>query len=340
MNNLIIIPSLNPTAKLIKLIKELNEKELSNIIIINDGSSNDYNVFFDAAKKLNCVVINHSKNKGKGSAIKTALKEYEKYFKHITGFITVDSDGQHCTADILKIHKELERNQDDIILGIRNFKDKSVPWKSKFGNKFSSWFFKFSTSRKLSDTQTGLRGIPLKYKELMLNTDGNRFEYEMNFLLAAADYNINFNLIPIKTIYNNKNKESHFNPVQDSMRIYKSPLLYIFSSISSTLIDLTLFTILSNYTSLIIISYVIARVVSGIYNFELNKMCFQSKGNRRKQFSKFVMLFIFTMIISSSLVKILSITKLNITLIKIMVDTPFFIVNYIIQKKYIFKRTK
>ena len=73
MNNLIIIPSLNPDNKLVNIVKELKENKINNIIVIDDGSSKKE--IFD---KLDVPVIHHEVNLGKGAAIKTALKEYDK----------------------------------------------------------------------------------------------------------------------------------------------------------------------------------------------------------------------------------------------------------------------
>ena len=214
MNNLIIIPSLNPDNKLIKVIKELEENKINNIIVIDDGSKD-----MSILNKLDVPVVHHEVNKGKGAAIKTALKEYDKYYKDITGFITADDDGQHSVKDIVNINNKLK---DNVIFGVRNFKGSDVPFRSKFGNKFSSIYLYITKGVKLNDTQTGLRAFPFKYKELLLSVEGDRFEYEMNVLNTLADKKITIEQVPIETIYENKNKGSRFNGLKDSLRIYKN----------------------------------------------------------------------------------------------------------------------
>ena len=226
MNNIIVIPSLNPDNKLIKLVKELQVANLNNILIVDDGSSSQ-----DIFNQLNdCIIIHHDINKGKGEALKTAFREADKYFKNITGYITCDSDGQHTVEDIKKISDNLK---EDIILGVRDFSGKNVPSRSRFGNRFSSLFYYLSTGYKLSDTQTGLRGIPYKYKKLSLETKGSRFEYEMNFLNNVAMNNIKIDTIPIKTIYLNKNKGSNFKTIRDSYFVFKDLFDYIFVALLS-----------------------------------------------------------------------------------------------------------
>ena len=214
MNNLIIIPSLNPDHKLIEVINNLKKNSINNIIVIDDGSSNK-----DIFKKLDVPVIHHDVNKGKGAAIKSALKEYDKYYKDITGFITADDDGQHSIKDIVNISNKLK---DNVIFGVRNFSGSDVPFRSKFGNKFSSIYLYITKRVKLNDTQTGLRAFPSKYKDLLLSVDGDRFEYEMNVLNKLVDNKITIDQVSIETIYENKNKGSRFNGLKDSLRIFKN----------------------------------------------------------------------------------------------------------------------
>lgn len=173
----IIIPSYNPTKKLIKLVSLL-QKDFNDILIVDDGSTEEAKKIY---KELsNVKIIYHDINKGKGEALKTAIKS----LKDTDAFITVDADLQHSPKDVLRIQEELRNN--DIVLGTRNFNKKNVPFSSKFGNKISSFVFKIKTSITLKDTQTGLRGINMKYKDLCLSTNGSRYEYEMNFLYNIA----------------------------------------------------------------------------------------------------------------------------------------------------------
>jgi len=210
----IIIPALNPTDKLLTLVDELTNKGFNDIIVVNDGSGEEYNNIFEKLPK-SVKLLNHKTNLGKGAALKTAIKE----LKNVDGFITVDSDGQHSVEDVIKIANELLKY--DIVLGIRNFNLKNVPKRSKFGNKISSLVFKIRTGVNLKDTQTGLRGINIKYKDLALNTSGNRYEYEMNFLNNLVKNKIKIHTVRIKTIYEDNNDGSHFNVIRDSILIHK-----------------------------------------------------------------------------------------------------------------------
>lgn len=209
----IIIPSLNPNDKLIKLVNELLDFGFNDIIVINDGSSSEYDKIFDMLPKK-VKLIKHDVNKGKGEALKSAISILED----TDAFITVDADGQHMVKDVIKVKNALKKN--DVVLGVRNFNLDNVPKRNRFGNKISSIAFKIKTGVNLDDTQTGLRGINIKYKDLALSTKGSRYEYEMNFLYNLAKNKVKIDTVEINTVYDDNN-ESHFNVFKDSLLIHK-----------------------------------------------------------------------------------------------------------------------
>lgn len=213
-----------------------------------------------------------------------------------------------------------------------------MPFKSYYGNKISSLFFKFETGRKCPDTQTGLRGIPNCLTEFSLNVEGNRFEYEMNFLLEIAKENSSIKYIPIETIYENKNEGSHFRPFRDAMLIYKTQVRFIISSLTSAIVDVISFLLLTSVFS-IVLSTVIARILSGIYNFTINRCWSFTKHSYKKiQVLQYGLLFIFQMWASAILVNYLNLLVSSLFICKIVVDLILFTLSYYIQKNFIFKK--
>ena len=209
----IIIPVLNPTSRLVTLTNELIKNKFNDIVVVDDGSTNDYKSIYKKLNK-NIRVKYHSVNLGKGAAIKTGIQNIKT-----DAYITVDADLQHSVNDIIKIREELKNN--DVVIGQRNFSLDNVPFKSKFGNKFSSIMYTLKTRKKCIDTQSGLRGINIKYKKEMLNIKGNRYDYEMNQLFYFAKNNIDVKYIDMETIYEKGNPTSHFNALKDSYLVHK-----------------------------------------------------------------------------------------------------------------------
>ena len=181
----ILIPAYKPNKKIINLINEIIKLTNVSIIVIDDGSGKEYKKIFDKLKLLQnkVTVIEHKTNRGKGEAIKTGIK-YLIDIEENEGVVTADCDGQHTPKDIVKIIEELRNTKNDLVLGVRNFDNKNVPRKSKYGNKISRVLFRAMTGEKIRDTQTGLRGYSSNIFDWLVKVKGNRHDYEFNILLG------------------------------------------------------------------------------------------------------------------------------------------------------------
>ena len=144
-NCVLIIPSLNPEEGLLSYIRELAANGFSKIILINDGSSPKARTIFEAAGAMEaCDLFVHTVNMGKGRALKDAMNDYcQKYANDYLGVITVDADGQHTVKDVIRLDTAVASYPDCLVLGVRDFDDASVPWKSSFGNKITRTIMRF-----------------------------------------------------------------------------------------------------------------------------------------------------------------------------------------------------
>ena len=224
MCNVIVIPAYEPDDRLTDLLETLERSGFTRIVVTDDGSSPGCTPVFIRAGELGCIVVRHEHNLGKGAAIKTGIEKAVREFGPGIGIITADADGQHLPQDIIRISDALTAYRDHLILGVRDFSGENVPARSAFGNRITSALFKFETGISCRDTQTGLRGIPSKLVPLARSTRGDRYEYEMNFLVEAVK-TTPLVMIPIETVYEYGNSRSHFRPVRDSLLIYREPLI-------------------------------------------------------------------------------------------------------------------
>ena len=171
-------------------------------------------------------------------------------------------------------------------------------------------------------------------------------------LLDAKKYNIKFEEVPIETVYLNENKGTHFNPLRDSVEIYKVFIKYLFVSLSSFLVDILFFMLFLNILSLfsdfsfimykIIASTVCARIVSSLYNYLLNRKFVFEQHDSKSFIIKYYILVIIQMGISGLSVTLLSkvFSSKIIVLLKIIVDILIFIANYYIQREWVFNDKK
>lgn len=343
----VLIPAYEPDFKLLQLIEELSNLNFKNILVVNDGSSIKCDpIFNEVARNANVKVITHAVNQGKGRALKSGFNVILNDYKDSIGCVTVDSDGQHLPEDIESCSKALLRESEKLVLGVRNFDDKTIPFRSRFGNKLTKKVISVFGGVNIEDTQTGLRALSTENMRRFMKTSGEGYEFEMNMLMDAKENNIDFNQIPITTVYINDNESSHFNPITDSLKIYKVFLKYISSSLASSVIDITLFAILIYLlndvfiNSYILISTIIARVISILFNYRLNFMqVFNSENLKSGSFFRYILLAIIQMLTSAFLVSLISQSfSANETIIKVIVDIGLFFISFVIQRELVFTK--
>ncbi len=347
-NIFIIIPAYNPNQILLKLIDDIKKEGFSHIVVINDGSIEKSKEIFTQAEQKNCIVLNHEKNLGKGFAIKSGIKEAvsDKY-KDIMGFITIDSDAQYLPSDVKKIAEEMIKNPESLILGVRDFSDKKIPFKNTFRNKISSAFFKLSTGKKCSDTQSGLRGIPLNLTKMALEEEGRRYEYEMNFLMDAV-LAVDTKYVPVETVEYTEDKVSHYHPLFDTLRVFGRFITFIASSLLAYVLDIALFSILCSCVltktsfddrAKIWIATTIGKLAAAVINYTINKKySFKTKETSAAEFFKYIVVFLIKLIGSAELVTLLKFLPIPLTLLKCIIDTSIFFISYRLQKVWVFKK--
>ena len=295
----VIIPAYKPSHYLINTLKSLKEEGFSDFIVVDDGGGAEYAEVFREAEELGCTVLTHEENRGKGVALKTAMKYYLEKRRSSAGIVTADADGQHLPKDIRKVALSM-LDSGSVVFGCRDFSDPKVPKRSVQGNKISCFMVRLNLGKKISDTQTGLRAVPRQYVSLVSDVHGDRYDYEMNMIFAMVRENIPIAEETIETVYIDDNSSSHFRVVRDSIRIYRTILLFMLMSVVSTALDVLLQVFL--YRTMILhmagVEYILvllavagcARAVSMAVNYILNYLfVFDHRGGLRS-LVKYVMI--------------------------------------------------
>lgn len=346
----VIIPSLEPDERLAELLQSLREAGFTRIIVINDGSCGDYDGYFKIARETHaCEVLQHAVNLGKGRALKNAFNHILLQWPDCVGCVTADSDGQHNVEDICKCAQKLMEYPDCLVLGCRRFSLEGVPFHNRCGNLITAKVTELLSGLKVSDTQTGLRAIPKAFMEKLMNVKGERFNYEMNMLLKAREFEVPIVEVPISTIYDSQGQSSHFNLLKDSARIYALFGKFILSSAFSFAVDIVVFTLLvmlfKPYMSpmrYIFLATLGARILSSLTNFAINeKGVFRSRCRTRIALLKYYVLCLVQLSVSAGLVYLAHrLTGWYETPIKIVVDIALFFVSFQIQREWVFKSAR
>lgn len=282
----LIMPALNPDEHMVTLVKELRALGFKHLILINDGSREEcYPYFRICRNQYHCVVLNHPVNKGKGAALKYGFRYVLKRIPDISGALTVDSDGQICPEDIDTGARLQYKNPDKMVLGYRQFDGDQVPFKSKLGNYTSIYAMGFLYGVYVNDAMTGLHGMSLPMiRDILLHTEGDRFNFELNELVDCRKNNIPFLEFPIRTVYIDGNKASTYHPVKDTIRIfnqiYRDDLLI---KLSWAGLDILSFGILRKllspsvsgrigaFSALTLASALLSAIISNIYKFAVRR---------------------------------------------------------------------
>ena len=364
MNTVILIPAYKPDEKFVAFSEVLRKNDLT-VVAVDDGSGEEYMQFFESVEKLGVVVVHHAVNGGKGKALRTGFAYIKENLPETEGIVTADCDGQHTPEDILRVIKSMEENPETMIIGGR-FAEKQdkVPLRSQIGNGLTRLVFRLATGLKIRDTQTGLRGIPAGLIPKLLELKGDRYEYEMNMLLYLKEWEYAYKEIPIATVYINNNEGSHYNTLKDSWRIFVQIFKFCAASAISFVVDYVLFfildafvftsgafslasilgdgvpTALARVVACFSLAYIVARVVSAIVNYVLNRLVVFRKGSKNS-WVKYAALALAVMLIGAFFTGLLADT-LGIPgiICKLIIDLPLAAANYFIQRDWVFKKGK
>ena len=334
-----LIPSYQPTVLFCELLEEIRQSDPAPIVVVDDGSGPACRELFERASRVpGTTVLTNAVNLGKGAALKHGMNHILVNHPDCVGVVTADADGQHAVTDILKVANALQAGPAEVTFGCRDFK-RDVPFRSKIGNVVSRYVYRFVVGLNLSDTQTGLRGIPRRLMELSLGIRSNRYEFETEQIIAAKTAGFKFTEVPIQTVYIDDNSGSHFNPILDSFRIYFVLLRYALSSVATALSDFIVFYILTANGIALLSANMSARGVALWLQFVLlKKYVFKSKAGL-PIFAAYVAYVFFSGYLSAAMQAQFAGHFIDSALLaKVVVESVIWIFNFMFLRDIIFRK--
>jgi glycosyltransferase involved in cell wall biosynthesis len=190
-------------------------KHLAHVLVVDDGSTDmDVAALF---ADTDVEVLVHSRNRGKGAALLSALEWVRE--RGATWMVCIDADGQHNPDDLPLFFPMLGNNPSSIVVGARDFSGENIPEGSKFGRKFSNFWIKLECGAKMSDSQSGFRAYPVELLSQM-NLRGSRYDFEVEVLTKAVWHGLSIREVPISVHYPPKEERiSHFDQWKDNVRL-------------------------------------------------------------------------------------------------------------------------
>ncbi len=338
----VVIPAYKPPADVLaQTVSGLaGAPHIAAVVVVNDGSGPEYEPAFQDLAALDGVfVLAHAVNLGKGAALKTALNYVACAFPNCPGVVTADADGQHAVEDILATAEELIIRPSHLVLGARAFEG-NVPLRSRLGNSLTRYVLRAVTGQRISDTQSGLRGIPMAFVPELLRLEQNGYEFELEMLLASKRAMRRIAEVPIKTIYREANRSSHFNPLRDSMRIYFLLIRFAAVSLAAAALDNIIFALAFHAWPDVLACQVLSRTTAGLFQYYSNKGgVFHSRVGDKHGMPRYWLTWAFLGTLSYALLNTLhEFSGMPVTTAKLAAETILFAFSFVIQRDWVFAR--
>lgn len=338
----VLIPAYRPGGALAEVVAGVLRLSGCPVIVVDDGSGAEFAAVFErVAADARVRVVHHAVNLGKGAALKTAMNYALVHFPDAAGVVTADADGQHHPEDIARIASRIEADPAALVLGARAFAGK-VPLRSRAGNRVTSALMRVLMGQRLSDTQTGLRGIPAALIPHLLRLPSTGYEFELDMLIACKHQGCAIREEPVRTIYLEDNRGSHFHPIFDSMRIYFLLLRFSALSLATAVLDNAVFALAWPATGSIAESQAASRLVAMVFNYlGARGLVFHSRQRHAIVLPKYVALVAGNGLLSYGLIQWFH-GRLGMATVpaKLLAESLLFIANFAIQRDFVFTRRR
>jgi len=193
----VLIPAYNAETLIVELINRLHRLSGDvQIIVVNDGSIDKTS---EVAKSAGVIVLQHEKNRGKGTALQTGF-DYTKNLAGIEFILTIDADLQHQPEDVPKFFLVQQQTDADIVIGWRKRIGTQMPVHRLLSNTITSAMVGMRTGVKIKDSQCGFRLIRRSVIE-RVRLESAGYEAETEFLIKAARHEFTIQFVPVNTIY-------------------------------------------------------------------------------------------------------------------------------------------
>ncbi len=193
----IVIPAKNEAPRIGRVIEKSLELGYRNIIVINDGSTDETEKIARSFKLV--TILSHLVNLGPGAATQTGIEYAVKDGAKI--IVTIDADHQQFPEDIEKLVYQLEAQKVDVVIGSRFLnKENQIPFIRIVYNMIANVITFFLTGLAVSDSQSGMKAFTAEFaKKCRLHFNG--FEFCVEFIRNIRLFKATYTEIPIRVVY-------------------------------------------------------------------------------------------------------------------------------------------
>ena len=202
----VIVPLFNEEKTILEVLTKISDiKKIFNnleVIVINDGSTDNSMKILDENKNLYDEIIINTTNKGKGNAVKKGIEKAKGEY-----IIFQDADLEYDPNDFSKFFKLIEKFDADLIIGSRfvySEYTRSHNILNKFGNTFITMLFNLTYNTTFTDIYSCYACFKKKLvNSQSLKTEG--FEQHAEILCKVVKRGSKFYEVPIS--YNGRSHD-------------------------------------------------------------------------------------------------------------------------------------
>ncbi len=226
----IVIPAYNEQNRIAKTLNAIEnyvqqKNTKAEILVVSDGSDDNTNEVVEelSARIPNLKLLSYPKNRGKGFAVKTGIKN-----SHGRYILITDADNSTPIEEYEKLLKTLKQTDSQIAIGSRYLKDSDIQIKQpkyrillgRLGNRLIQFFL----LEGIQDTQCGFKLFENKCaKEIFAMQKIHRFGFDMEALVIAKTLGYKVIEVPVSWL---NSEGSRVRPIKDGLITLKD-LIYI-----------------------------------------------------------------------------------------------------------------
>jgi glycosyltransferase involved in cell wall biosynthesis len=189
------IPAYNEDETIAEVLARAS-RHVDQLLVVDDGSEDDTSLI---AKKLGAQVIHHSRNLGKGVALRDCLEWAKR--NGVDALVTLDADGQHDPDEIPTLIRLIKADEADIAIGSRTKRRgirTTMDLITLASNRVISYLLSVRYGGNFTDVQTGYKAFSRTAVERILPLlRSTRFEIELEVFAKAKSSGLVLKEVPV-----------------------------------------------------------------------------------------------------------------------------------------------
>jgi len=200
---LVVIPAYNEEGKISKVIRDIPREWAHEIVVVNDGSSDDTET---ESIRAGAALIKQPRNMGVGAAIRAGIHYALKNKYDVV--VVMGGDDQDNPSEIKRILTPILSNNFDFVQGSRYMNGGArinCPLFRRLSTRFFSWLFRKLTGHPITDGTNGYRGFRtwiFDHPDININQEWlNKYELEPYLLYKTLQSGFRVTEAPVTKRY-------------------------------------------------------------------------------------------------------------------------------------------